>query len=724
MYIDVLMEIKSKHVDRTFTYFVPEEFRDKIARGCRVLVPFGHQVVEGYIIDCFSKTDVSNVKEMIDLLDQEPVLNEEMMELGKELQELTLSSLSSCYAAMLPLALRAKKGVCIHCKAKSYLFLQDSFVQALRQCQNEKQKQIVYLFQDKKQILKKEANDISASAMKTLIKKQILQEIDEEVYRYQLQSTSCFKPKVLNEEQQEVVEKVAKSYATPTVFLLHGVTGSGKTEVYLALIEGVLKRGKTALVLVPEISLTPQFIVRFNERFAGRIAVLHSSLSDGEKYDEWRKILREEVDIVIGARSAIFAPLKNLGIIILDEEHSDAYKQENAPKYHTRDIAILRGKTHHCPVLLGSATPSLSSMARAGKKVYQYLSLTKRANGSELPSCTIVDMAVEVKNRHPIISRELECKIIEKLNRKEQILLLLNRRGHSTVITCSNCGFTYKCPYCEISLTYHKSSNSLRCHYCGYTKIREEVCPNCHEDGLNFLGLGTEKLEDYLKNIFPTARIIRMDRDSTSKKGSYERIIEEFQNYQYDILLGTQMISKGLDFPKVSLVGVLNADMTLNIPDFRSNERTFDLLYQVSGRAGRAHTTGEVIIQTYYPTHFILDCVKKNSYFAFYKSEMKMRKNLKYPPFYYIVVVTVKGKDYESTSFEAKKVRHFLENNLDPESIILGPATANLFLVNRVYHFEILVKYRFDQKLKEILKELDEMYLIHSKVNIDIDFFS
>lgn len=333
-------------------------------------------------------------------------------------------------------------------------------------------------------------------------------------------------------------------------------------------------------------------------------------------------------------------------------------------------------------------------------------------------------MKEEIKMRHPIISRELECKIIEKLNKKEQVLLLLNRRGHSTIITCSNCGYTYRCPYCDITLTYHKSSNSMRCHYCGFTKFKEEKCPNCHEDGLNYLGLGTEKLEDYLINIFPTAKIIRMDRDTTLKKGSYEKIIEDFQNEKYDIMLGTQMISKGLDFPKVSLVGIINADATLNIPDFKSNENTFNLLYQASGRAGRSDTTGEVILQTYYPDNFVFTCIKENNYLKFYKNEMKIRKSLKYPPFYYIVVIVVKGKDYEVVSKEAIKVKIFLEKHLDSSSIVLGPTTANVFLVNRIYHFEILIKYRFDSNLKKVLTELDERYLMNSNVHVDIDFMN
>lgn len=721
MYIEVLMEIKNKHVDKTFTYQVPSLLQSKVQIGMRVLAPFGNQILEGYILNILESVSCE-VKEILDVLDEEPVLNSEMLELGVFLKNQTFSSLSSCYATMLPKALKAKEKSHVSKKMSSFLKLNIPYSEALLLCKNEIQRQILTLFFDNDKVSKKSVSSISVSALKTLIKNQVLVEFQEEVYRYQLKETSVFEKKVLNEEQQNAFLEIKKGFGKEGVFLLHGVTGSGKTEVYLELIEEVLKQNKTALVLVPEISLTPQFIHRFQKRFSSSIAVLHSGLSDGERYDEWRKIIREEANIVIGVRSAIFAPLKNIGIIILDEEHSESYKQENNPKYHVFDIAKYRSNWHHSPIVLGSATPSLGSMARASKKVYQYIPLKKRANQSELPICQIVDMQEEVKYRHPILSRELECKIIEKLNKKEQILLLLNRRGHSTTITCSNCGFTHRCIHCDITLTYHKSSNQLRCHYCGYTKFLEDCCPNCKEKSLNYFGLGTEKLEEYLQDIFPTARILRMDRDTTANKGMYEKIISSFSNGEYDILLGTQMISKGLDFSNVSLVGILSADTTLNIPDYRSNERTFSLLYQASGRAGRGKTTGEVILQTFYPNHIVFQCIKENNFMKFYQYEMNTRKTLKYPPFYYLVVITIKSKDYKMCSLEAKKVKDFLEKRLDSSSIVLGPSTANLFFVNNVYHFEILVKYRFDSKIMETLKELDEIYLLQSKVYLDIDF--
>ncbi len=719
MYVDVLVELKNKHVDKTFTYEVPKELQDFVQIGKRVLVPFGNLTLEGYILNQ-REDSTCDTRHIIEIIDSEPVLTHEMLDLGHFLKERTLSSLSSCYSVMLPRALKAKKGVLIPKKTKVFLKLMKSFEECITLCQNESQRKVIALFQTNEKILKSDALKVSSS-VKTLLQKNILEEIVEEVYRYSILKQEVQEKKVLTTEQQKAYDKIKNGLESDNVYLLHGVTGSGKTEIYFRLIADVLNLGKTALVLVPEISITSQLVKRFAQVFDD-IAVLHSNLSDGEKYDEWRKILRGEARIVIGARSAVFAPLENIGIIILDEEHSESFKQENSPRYDTLDVAKKRGVTHHCPLVLGSATPTLGTMARAQKKVYTYVPLMTRANGSLLPDCEIIDMAEEVKNRHSILSRELECRIIEKLNKKEQILLLLNRRGHSTTITCSSCGFTYRCPHCDISLTYHKSSNNFRCHYCGYTVFKESKCPNCHEEALNYYGLGTEKLEDYLNEIFPTARIIRMDCDSTANKGNYEKIIEDFYEHKYDILLGTQMISKGLDFPDVSLVGILNADATLNIPDYLSNEKTFDLLCQASGRAGRKGTTGEVILQTFYPTNYILNCVKNQDYFSFYKYEMNIRKTLKYPPFYHLAHLTIKSRDYTLASNESRNVKSFLEKKLDSSSIILGPTTANMFLVNNVYHFEILIKYRFDDNLKNALQELDWQFVSNNKVSLDIDF--
>ena len=527
--------------------------------------------------------------------------------------------------------------------------------------------------------------------------------------------------KTLTKDQNEVYEKISLSLNHYEPFLLYGITGSGKTEVYIKLVEEVIKNGKSGIVLVPEISLTHQIAKRFYEAFGSDVAILHSSLSEGEKYDEYLKIYRGEVHVVVGTRSAIFAPIKNLGIIIIDEEDASSYKQENNPRYNAKDIAMFRGKYNNIPVVLGSATPSLDSKARADKGVYTLLTLKNRVGSAILPTITVVDMEPEMKKRNMIFSDILVTKMKEKINKGEQVILLLNRRGFSTFITCSNCGFTYKCPSCDITLTYHKSTNNLICHYCGYQQKCEDKCPKCKDKALNYYGLGTEKLEEKLNELLPSAKVVRMDQDTTRRKGAHEQIIEDFKNEKYNILLGTQMISKGLDFPKVTLVGVINADTTLNIPNFKASENTFSLLHQVAGRSGRSTSPGEVIIQTFNPDNYVIKCVKENSYDKFYLYEMNFRKKLKYPPYYYLVSLKIIGKEYEKTIDASKKVKTFLDKNL-ADAITLGPTTAQVFKFNNEYRMQIIIKYKKCDNLKNVLKELDSLFVMNKDLRLEIDF--
>ncbi len=721
MIVRVLVEIKAKAVDKTFDYQVPSELQKNMQVGIRVIVPFGAQELEGYVLEITNTTNVEELKEVIAIKDEEIILNDELMKIGLAMKEETLCSLSSAYITMLPRALKARKKADIKKKYTTFLSLNTPIDVALNLAKNENQKTIVSLFASSEFISKKEAQEISSSATNTLIKNHILKEEAKETYRYQVKEWEQDEKKELNQEQRHAYAHIVANLTTAKTFLLQGVTGSGKTEIYMQLIEKVIHLKKQALVLVPEISLTPQFVANFARRFEDNIAVLHSGLSEGEKYDEWRKINRGEVSIVIGARSAIFAPLKNIGIIIVDECHSDSYKQENTPKYRVLDIATFRSNYHTCPLVLGSATPTLEMAARGKKGVYELLELKHRVNQFPLPTCTIVDMKEEVKQKSPIISRKLQEEIAKRLELEEQVMLLLNRRGYSTNVMCSSCGFTYKCPHCDITLTYHKTTKSLRCHYCGYTKYVDARCPNCHEDALNYLGLGTEKLETILKEKFPKARVIRMDTDTTARKGVLEKIIEEFKEGNYDILIGTQMISKGLDFPKVTLVGIVNADLSFNIPDFRSGEKTFALLYQASGRAGRSNIPGSVIIQTYNPENYILNCVKEQNYEKFYQYEMDIRRNLKYPPYYFLAQIIIKSKDYELAKKEAMQTVSYIKQNREPHTIVLGPTTANVFRKKNTYHFEILIKYRFDTLLKDTLKQLDQLFITKKNVSIDID---
>lgn len=721
MYAKVIIEIGVKNVDKMFTYIVPDNMKEDIKVGCRVKVKFGSMVLEGFVLELTNAIDKVDyeLKEIIELVDKIPILNKEMLELGKKIQEITLCSLISAYQVMLPKALKASIKTNINTKLIRYAVSNKKDMELITYIENTKyEKQREFL---KKLIVEKKIKvDKLESYLNTLEKNGLIKFIYEEDYRYKFNTNNSDTRVILNNEQEVCVNKVTNSFGISKTFLLYGVTGSGKTEVYMNIIEKAINKGMSAIMLVPEISLTPQIVERFALRFGDNIAILHSGLSDAEKYDEYRKITMGKVKIVVGARSAIFAPLTNIGIIIIDEEHTATYKQENHPRYHARDIAILRSEYHNCPIVLGSATPSLESFARAMNKNYELLVMKKRANNMVLPDVHIVDMKEEIKRGNYTFSKSLIDKINEKISKGEQVILLLNRRGYSPLIKCSKCGEVEKCPNCDISLTYHKSSDSLRCHYCNYTKKCPSKCMKCGSTDIKGIGLGTEKLEQEIIDKFK-ARVIRMDADTTSKKGMHEKIIKEFGLGKYDILLGTQMIAKGLDFPKVTLVGVINADMSLCVPDFRSSERTFQLLSQVSGRAGRGKYPGEVIIQTFNPDHYSIRYAKNHDYLNFYKEEMAIRKQLNYSPYYFITLVRISCKDYEEGFKHANKIKDYLEKNLSSDTILLGPTMASMFKINNIYNYQCIIKYKKDLKLKDTLINIDNIYKTNNKVNVEID---
>ncbi|MBF8808668.1 MAG: primosomal protein N' [Enterococcus lacertideformus] len=514
----------------------------------------------------------------------------------------------------------------------------------------------------------------------------------------------------LNEEQQHAVNRIleAGQKKESQTFLLEGITGSGKTEVYLQAIAEVLTQNKTAIMLVPEIALTPQMVERFKGRFGEAVAVLHSGLSQGEKYDEWRKIERNEAQVVVGARSAIFAPLLNIGLIIIDEEHESSYKQDETPRYHARDLAIWRGNYHHCPVVLGSATPSLESRARAQKGLYELLYLSQRAKlSAQLPSIEVVDMRQELqKHNTSTFSKQLQVKIQDRLAKKEQIVLLLNRRGYSSFVMCRDCGFVLPCPNCDISLTLHMDTHSMRCHYCGHEEPIPHRCPNCGGNKIRYYGTGTQKVEEELKSLYPEARILRMDVDTTRKKGAHERILQQFGQKNADILLGTQMIAKGLDFPDVTLVGVLNADTSLNLPDFRSSEHTFQLLTQVSGRAGRAEKAGEVIIQTFNPQHYAIELAKEQNYEQFYQQEMTVRHRSGYPPYYFTVKITTSHQEEQVAAKKIFEIANQLKQVLGMQNLLLGPTPSTVNRVKNRYYYQLIIKYKQEPNLANILKNI------------------
>lgn len=715
MIAKVLVEINNINVDKTFDYIVPFEYIENIKIGMRVKVPFASRELEGFVLDLVNNADDNyELKEIISIVDTEPILNNELLHLGQFMSKKYFSTLISCYQTMLPKALKAQNKTTINKKMIKYVELCSNSFPKLKP----NQEKIVEYLRINGKVKKEEVNKISVSGVNTLIKNGII--IESLIEEYRLVTKDINKEKEtfkLTVEQQEAKNKIL-SQTQSSVFLLHGVTGSGKTVVYMEIVEEMLNRGKDSIFLVPEISLTPQMVYHFKSRFGDEVAVLHSRLSEGEKYDEYRKIVEGKVHIVVGARSAVFAPFKNLGAIIIDEEHTTSYKQDNNPKYSAIEIAIERAKNNNAIVILGSATPSLETYARSIKGLYTLVELKHRVNTNNLPLVEIVDMSKE-KHRGNIFSSRLITEVNKRLEEHEQIILLLNRRGYSSFITCSNCGYTAKCPHCDITLTYHKTSNTLRCHYCGYADKMNDICPSCGEKAIKTLGTGTEKVEEEIKKVF-NARVVRMDLDTTSKKGSHEKIITAFKNHEYDILLGTQMIAKGLDFSNVTLVGVINADTSLMIPNYRSNEYTFQLLMQTAGRSGRGEKNGSVIIQTFNPEHYAITLASKHDYIDFFKQEMEVRRKLSYPPYYYLIYIKVIGKDYNKISIESNKIASILTRELK-NSKILGPTTCSVFKLNGLFRFGIIIKYKKEEKMEEVLQSLVNHYKGNQTVKVDID---
>ncbi|MCI1926012.1 MAG: primosomal protein N' [[Lactobacillus] timonensis] len=555
--------------------------------------------------------------------------------------------------------------------------------------------------------VEKQAN-ISASTVKKGEEEHWLIKLPVEQYRRPHQGKGCQKtaPLKLNQEQQDALSAVASAMdqENTQTFLLQGVTGSGKTEVYLQAIAKALQKGQTALMLVPEISLTPQMVARVCGRFGEQVAILHSNLSQGERYDEWRRIDRGQARVVVGARSAIFAPLKNLGIIIMDEEHETSYKQDDSPRYHARDVAKWRAKYHQAVLLLGSATPSLESRSRAQVGVYQLLRLSHRVNGQSLPPIEVVDMRPEIRQQGETnFSRRLMELLQDRLGKGEQSILMLNRRGFSSFMMCRDCGAVLKCPNCDISLTLHMDTRTMRCHYCGHEEPIPQYCPQCHSRHIRYYGTGTEKVAAQLSALLPAARVLRMDVDTTRRKGMHEKILRQFGEHQADILLGTQMIAKGLDFPDVTLVGVLNADTGLELPDFRASEHTFDLLAQVSGRAGRADKPGHVIIQTFNPDHYAIRLAQAHDYDRFFATEMNVRYRGGYPPYYYTVRVMASHEQEAVAAKAMIRISEQIKRSVAPSTIILGPSPRPIARMKRRYYYQLVIKYKQDPQLHRIL---------------------
>ena len=771
MIAEIIIDVKNKQVNRSFDYIIPTYFNDVIKIGTRVKISFGNTIRMGFVINIKEKSDSKReLKEIIDVIDPKRVLNEEFIDIAKYIAENNFAFYASALDAMIPTALKIKYQKIAKVLNKD--LLNDELKEIFK---NRSELIVDNLPEDKRKIIYKNTSDnlildtrisknknekydimvhlnndyIEPKTIKQRGLCQYLEEINEDIELDILLSDSGYsksiidsleekgiislykrekeivvenidiKPKrvILNQSQKEVINSInLNKFDT---YLLHGVTGSGKTEVYMKLIEDTIKNDKGAIMLVPEISLTPQITMLFRARFGNKIAILHSRLSISDKYNEWKKIINNDVKIVVGARSAIFAPINNLGIIIIDECHESSYRQTNNPKYDAKEIATLRAKKFNCPLLLGSATPDVCDYYYATNNEYKLLTLKERANGKRLNKALIVDMCEELKSgNNKVFSKKLQEEIIDTYHKHEQSILFLNRRGYSSFVMCRNCGESVKCPHCDASLTYHKRTNYLVCHYCGYKILNPSKCPSCGSDKIRFVGTGTEKILEEVNRILPDAKALRIDLDTVSKMSDYEAAYEAFKNHEADILIGTQMITKGLDFDDVTLVGVLNADIALSYPSFDASMVAFNLIEQVSGRCGRANKDGKIIIQTYSPKNFVIEAAANHNYEKFYNYEIQRRRLQQLPPFSSMIELMIESKDANIGFMEAKKIAKKL-NELSNDSKILGPAEAPLFKKNDIFRFVITIL-AVEDSILEYIKNLYPMYQNDKNITLNI----
>lgn len=725
--VSVLIEHPTLSLDRPFSYCYDGPL--SIEKGMRVYVRFGHQQVVGYVE---SARIVDATKEEIDesygmslayidrVLDDKPLLNAELLELADQVASYFMAPKISVLQAMLPRSLRPASS-----SLKSPKIAYETYVECIDPSEEgltAKQVELLRLIAENGKILKKECGH--PSILEKLIEGKRVRLFKVEKQRMKLEDYEQSRPLPLTEDQQNAFDTIMSS--DKEVILLQGVTGSGKTEVYLHLSEAVMKEGKTILMLVPEISLTPMMVAYFARRFQNKVAILHSGLTPAEKYDEYRRIASGEAQIVVGARSAVFAPLQNIGLILIDEEHVESYKQDNAPYYHARDVAIMRGKYHHAKVILGSATPSMESKAKARIGVYGYACLPKRVHQNPLPKTRIIDLTQAnafPKGSERLYSKALLDALQLRLDNHEQAMLLINHRGYSAYLTCSSCGYVFECPSCQGHLTYHRHDEMLKCHRCGYVTHYPNACPSCHSEAIMRVGFGTERVVKTLQEHFPTARIARLDSDVGKVRNQVEKVLKDFANGEYDFLVGTQMIAKGHDFPNVTLVGVLLADIGLSMPSYRSSEHTFQLLAQVVGRAGRGEKPGEAFIQTYNPSHYAISLGASQDYERFYHREMQMRKLSQYPPFSRLILVYFRSKNEENASETALNLKLDLQKQGFEGLTVIGPSTPYYGYLDGVYTKQLLIKARKIEDIKvylrSIYRDLDGQGGVRIKFDVD-----
>lgn len=718
-------------LDREFDYLIPDSLVSSIRLGSRVLVPFGRTVARGYVVGLADHSEIENLKSISSLIGTKPLLNENMLSLARWISDYYAAAIEQSIRSLLPCAVRrAKAGfrrqIMVSPVPENIKSLN---LDELRKRFPKQAKALELIISNNGMFLTDlaSATGTGPASVKTLEKKGFVKTDRQDLRRDPLAGQSILPTQPLNlyPEQNAALELVKKSIDTgnPPVVLLHGVTGSGKTEVYLQAIRHVLDQGKGSIVLVPEISLTPQTVERFCGRFGGMVAVLHSHLSDGERHDEWHRIYEGRARIVVGARSALFAPVERLGLIVVDEEHETSYKQGEAPRYNARDVAVKRGEIEKCSVLLGSASPALESFYNARTGKYALATLHNRVDYRQMPRMNIVDMRLEAERegRVNVFSRPLVEAIRARLEQHEQTILFLNRRGFSTSIICPACGFAAACPECSVALTYHREGEALRCHICGRTEKVPDKCPQCNALALKFSGIGTQRIESIVHTLFPRAQVRRMDADTTTAKHSHRNILGEFKTGKVDILIGTQMIAKGLHFPGVTLVGVIYADHSLHMPDFRASERTFQLLLQVSGRAGRGDVPGEVIVQTFTPFHPAVQAARRMDYEGFCDQEIESRRELSYPPFAHLVCITLEGVPEELVALTAAQLHSGLKLLVKSPAILSGPMPAPLSKAKGLYRHQIIIRSPSAEDVSAQIKQALSGLKCPAKVRIAVD---
>ena len=723
-YAGVVVNNDSVQVDKIFTYKIPVALMGSVNLGFRVKVPFGmgNKTLDAFVLELYMNCDnVNKIKDITSVCDEMPLLRITDIALIKNMKKKYLCTYLECIKVIIPRGItkgiKSKTAqVLTICKELEGKFLNEPYISIY---------ELIKL-----NSMKYNKNEFSTtfnqslSSVNTLIKYGFLATEEIIINRYNENAYSRYEEKVLNIKQQQSVDLILNSKKKK--FLMHGVTGSGKTEIYMNLVNFMLKENKQSIILIPEISLTPQMVERFKGRFGRNIAVFHSRLSDGERFDEWMRVKLGNVNIAIGARSAIFLPFDNLGLIVIDEEHEASYKSDSDPKFDAREIAYMKCELENCKLLLGSATPSIESYYKSTTRELELITINDRADGAAMPKVEIVDMREELMNNNrSIFSKALHEGITLALEKKEQIILFLNRRGFSTFVSCRKCGYVFKCKKCDISLTYHNAGEYLTCHYCGEKEKISKTCPSCGSSYVKYFGVGTEKIEQEINRIFPSARTLRMDFDTTRKKNSYEYIYNTFKNKQADILIGTQMVAKGLDFENVTLVGVIAADLSLNLPDFRAFERTFQLLTQVSGRSGRGKKEGKVVIQTYNADNFTVQCAAENDYDSFYKNEISMRKVMDYPPFTSILVITMSSEDENLLIKNIQNVGINLKYNIQSNDkiTILGPCPCGISKIKNFYRWQIIIKGNIEELIAEEIKNLvyESVKSVYNSIRVSID---